>query len=385
MDGSSVAAVLTAPGEYEVREYPIGDLVEPGEAIVKVNLCGICGTDKHTYQGYTGQYTGLSIPSETPFPIIQGHEIVGELVEANGPIRDYAGTLLQPGDRVVVGPNLVCGHCRACVRRGPYTLCENIRDYGNTMTCAEPPHLLGGWSQYMHTLPGTYFFKVPDDVPDEIAVLAEVFAVTVGLDRARQISAVPGESFLFGDSVIVIGCGPLGLLHIVKARMLGAGEIIAVDLLPGRLEVALTLGATKTVCNRAMSQEGLAAELLELTDGGGDVVVETAGVPEVVPTVFDATRPGGLSVIVGNFSDLGPVEIAPNRHLVSKGIRVIGVSGQEAPGYLPGMRQMARDAATSGLGSFVTHRFGLEQVAAAIAKSMEEDAVKVVIDPWKVG
>ncbi len=82
---------------------------------------------------------------------------------------------------------------------------------------------------------------------------------------------------------------------------------------------------------------------------------------------------------------MGPVEIVPNRHLVSKGIRVIGVSGQEAPGYLPGMRQMARDAATSGLGSFVTHRFGLEQVAAAIAKSMEEDAVKVVIDPWKVG
>jgi threonine dehydrogenase-like Zn-dependent dehydrogenase len=115
------------------------------------------------------------------------------------------------------------------------------------------------------------------------------------------------------------------------------------------------------------------------------VVVETAGVPEVVPTVLDATRPGGLSVMVGNFSDLGAVEIAPNRHLVSKGIRVIGVSGQEASGYLPGMRQMARDAATSGLGSFVTHSFGLEQVAAAIAKSMEEDAVKVVIDPWKVG
>ncbi len=113
----------------------------------------------------TEQYAGTDHASSTPFPIIQGHEIVGELVEANGPIRDYAGTLLQPGDRVVVGPNLVCGHCRACVRRGPYTLCENIRDYGNTMTCAEPPHLLGGWSQYMHTLPGTYFFKVPTTCP----------------------------------------------------------------------------------------------------------------------------------------------------------------------------------------------------------------------------
>ena len=143
----------------------------------------------------------------------------------------------------------------------------------------------------------------------------------------------------------VIGCGPLGLLHIAKARMLGAGEIIAVDLLPGRLEVALTLGATRTVCNRDMSQGELAAELLELTEGGGDVVVEAAGVPDVVPTVFDATRPGGLSVMVGNFSDLGAVGIAPNRHLVSRGIRVIGVSGQEASGYLSGMRQMARDAA----------------------------------------
>ena len=95
MDGTSVAAVLTAPGEYEVREYPIGDLVEPGEAIVKVSLCGICGTDKHTYQGYTGQYTGLSNPSETPFPIIQGHEIVGELVEGDLHVTEELGDLLQ--------------------------------------------------------------------------------------------------------------------------------------------------------------------------------------------------------------------------------------------------------------------------------------------------
>jgi L-iditol 2-dehydrogenase len=385
MEASSLAAVLTAPGEYETREYPVGELAEPGEAIVKVRLCGICGTDKHTYQGYTGQYTGLSNPSDTPFPIIQGHEILGEIVETAGPIRDYGGTLLQPGDRVVVGPNLVCGYCRACVRGGPYTLCENIRDYGNTMTCDDPPHLLGGWSQYMHTLPGTYFFKVPDEVPDEIAVLAEVFAVTVGLDRARQISAVPGESFLFGDSVIVIGCGPLGLLHIVKARMLGAGDIIGVDLLQGRLDAAMTLGATKTVCDLDMSDEDLVGRLLEMTDGGADVVVETAGVPEVIPPVLDVTRPGGVAVIVGNFSDLGPVEITPNRHLVSKGIRLIGVSGQEAPGYLPGMRLMAKDASTSGLRDFVTHRFGIDEVSAAVAKSMEGDAVKVVIDPWKVG
>src|SRR5207302_435113 len=102
-------------------------------------------------------------------------------------------------------------------------------DYGNNVTVAAPPHLFGGWSQYLYVVPGSFLVRVPDALPTEVAVLTEVMAVTVGLDRAKQFSAVPNEPFLFDDTVVVLGVGPLGMCFLMKARILGAGTIVAVD------------------------------------------------------------------------------------------------------------------------------------------------------------
>jgi L-iditol 2-dehydrogenase len=378
------AATLVAPGRYEMREYPLAEPA-PGSAVVKMQLSGICGTDKHTYQGYTTQYAGTGSPREIPFPIIQGHENVGTIaaIGGGGTYRDVEGAPLAVGDRVVVGANVVCGTCYYCRHGFPYYMCERMVDYGNNMTAATPPHLFGGWAEYLHVVPGSFVVRVPDELPSEVAVLTEVMAVTVGLDRAKQMSAVPDVPFLFDDTVVVFGVGPLGMCFVMKARMLGAGTIVAVDLSSHRLETARALGADHAVDASRTTAAGRLELLRGLTHGrGADVVVECAGVPQVVPEALEMLRVGGLLVEAGNFSDLGDVPINPHRHLCSKSVRILGVGGEEVGSYGPSLRQMARYRERYPLDRFVSHRFSLEQVEAAVRKSMAPDSLKVVIDPW---
>jgi len=378
------AATLVSPGRYEVREYPLPEPA-PGCVLIKMALSGICGTDKHTYQGYTTQYAGTESPKEIPFPIIQGHENVGTVaaIGGDGVYTDVEGIPLAVGDRVVVGANVVCGQCYYCRRDFPYYYCQNMVDYGNNMSAATPPHLFGGWSQYLYVVPGSFLVRVPDDLPTEVAVLTEVMAVAVGLDRAKQFSAVPNESFLFDDTVVAMGVGPLGMCFLMKARMLGAGTIIAVDLSAYRLEMAKKLGADHTINAAETTTAERLAFVRDLTHGrGADVVVECAGVPQVIPECLDLLRVGGMLVEAGNFSDLGEVAISPHRHLCSKNVRILGVGGEEAASYGPSMRQMARYMRHYPVREFVSHRYRLDDVDAAVRASIAPDSMKVVIDPW---
>jgi len=378
-----LAATLVEPGRYELREYPIPE-VQPGCLLVKMQVSGICGTDKHTYQGYTAQYGGAAEPKPVPFPIIQGHENIGTIAAMESiPCTDFEGLPLSIGNRVIVGPNISCGNCYYCRHDFPYYCCQNTRDYGNNLSAKNPPHLFGGWSQYLYVVPGSFVVRVPDELPSDVAVLTEIMAVTVGLDRAKQISAFPNESFRFDDTVVVLGVGPQGMCFVMKARMLGAGTIIAVDLSEFRLEFAKRLGADHTMNASKSNPEERLAFVRELTQGrGADVVVECAGVPVAVREGLDLLRLGGLLVEAGNFSDMGEVSISPHRHLCAKNVRILGVGGEEPAAYGPSMRQMARYMKHYPLRDFVTHRFALRDVEAAVKKSMAADSMKVVIDPW---
>jgi threonine dehydrogenase-like Zn-dependent dehydrogenase len=379
-----LAATLVEPGRYELREYPLPD-PQPGCLLVKMEVSGICGTDKHTYQGYAGQYGGNGTPRQIPFPIIQGHENVGTIVAIGGDGRctDFEGVPLKLGDRVVVGPNVSCGTCYYCRHDFPYYCCENTVDYGNNLSAKNPPHLFGGWSQYLYVVPGSFLVRVPDDLPSEVAVLTEIMAVTVGLDRAKQVSAFPNESFRFDDTVVVLGAGPLGMCFVMKARMLGAGTIIAVDLSDFRLDFARRLGADQVINASKSSETERLALVRELTHGrGADVVAECAGVPAAVREGLEMLRLGGLLVEAGNFSDMGEIVISPHRHLCAKNVRILGVGGEEPAAYGPSMRQMVRYMLHYPLRDFVTHRFRLQDVELAMQKSMAADSMKVVIDPW---
>src|SRR6202050_1550685 len=360
-----LAATLVKPGKYEIREYP---LPEPaaGCVLIRMEMSGICGTDNRTFQGYTTQYGGRSLE----FPIIQGHENVGTIaaIGGNGNYADFEGIPLHVGDRVVVGANVSCGQCYYCRHDFPYYCCENTTDYGNNLSAKNPPHLFGGWSQYLYVVPGSFLVKVPDDLPSEVAVLTEIFAVSVGLDRAKQMSSFPNGLFRFDDRVV----------------RLGAVTIIAVDKSEYRLNFAKRLGADFAVNVGTMSKEERLRMVKDLTHGRGtDMVIECAGVPQAVPEALEMLRVGGLLVEAGNFSDLGEVPISPHRHICAKNARILGVGGEEPAAYGPSMRQMARYMKNYPLREFVTHRYGLRDVDAAIRKSVEAESMKVVLEPWR--
>lgn len=376
-----LAATLVKPGKYEIREYP---LPEPaaGCVLIRMEMSGICGTDKHTFQGYTAQYGGRQLE----FPIIQGHENVGTIaaIGGDGKYADFEGVALREGDRVVVGANVACGECYYCRHDFPYYCCEKTTDYGNNLSAKNPPHLFGGWAQYMYVVPGSFLVKVPDELPSEVAVLTEIFAVSVGLDRAKQMSAFPNESFRFDDTVVVLGVGPLGMCFLMKARMLGAGTIIAVDKSEYRLNFAKRLGADIAVNVGSTSKEERLQIVKDLTHGrGADMVIECAGVPQAVPEALEMLRVGGLLVEAGNFSDLGEVPISPHQHICAKNARILGVGGEEPAAYGPSMRQMVRYMKNYPLREFVTHRYGLRDVDTAMKKSVEAESMKVVMEPWR--
>jgi threonine dehydrogenase-like Zn-dependent dehydrogenase len=376
-----LAATLVKPGQYELREYALPEPA-PGCVLVKMEMSGICGTDKHTYQGYTTQYGDHKLE----FPIIQGHENVGTVaaIGGDGHYTDFEGVSLQVGDRVVVGANVACGECYYCRHDFPYYCCEKMTDYGNNLSAKNPPHLFGGWSQYMYIVAGSFLVKVPDDLPSEVAVLTEIFAVSVGLDRAKQMSAFPNESFRFDDTVVVLGVGPLGMCFLMKARMLGAGTIIAMDLSDYRLDFATRLGADYVVNVGKTTKAERLQFVKDLTNGrGADMVIECAGVPQAVPESLEMIRISGLLVEAGNFSDLGEISLSPHRHICAKNARILGVGGEEPAAYGPSMRQMARYLKHYPLREFVSHRYGLRDVEAAVHKAIEPDSMKVVLEPWK--
>lgn len=378
---SVLAATLIEPGRYELREFPLPE-PDPGCVLVKMELSGICGTDKHTYQGFVTQYGERKLE----FPLIQGHENVGTIAAIGGPreYADFEGIPLKVGDRVVVGANVSCGQCYYCRHDFPYYCCENTLDYGNLLSARRPPHLFGGWSQYLYVLPGSFLVKVPEELPSEVAVLTEIFAVSVGLDRAKQMSAFPNESFRFDDTVVVLGVGPLGMCFLMKARMLGAGTIIAADLSDYRLNFAKRLGADHIINVGKTSKADRLRFVKDLTNGrGADMVIECAGVPQAVPEALEMLRVSGLFLEAGNFSDLGEIPLSPHRHLCAKNVRILGVGGEEPAAYGPSLRQMLRYMKRYPLREFVTHRYALRDVEAAVKKSMDAESMKVVLEPWR--
>jgi L-iditol 2-dehydrogenase len=355
---------MEAPGRLRVASFPAPD-PEPGAAVLRVEHSGICGTDKHTWRGESLQYAGTDHERDAAYPLICGHENVG-VIEAIGPggAFDELGRELSVGDRVVPAPNLVCGRCKFCLdERFPYYLCRELHDYGNSLSCAEPPHLFGGWSELMYLLPGTRLFRVPDGLNPALAALTEIMAVTHGLDRTLE----------FGDTVAVLGCGPLGLLHALKAELLGAGRLIAIDVLEERARAArpdLALGAGSDCV----------AAVRDATDGyGADVVVHCTGVASTFPLALALARPGGTVIEPGTFVDMGDVGVNPSRDICTKGVTVLGVGGETLPQYAPALRMLGRHA--ERFAPLVTHRVGLEEVGAALELAQSPAALKVLVTP----
>lgn len=387
MKDSVRAAVLTGPGNIEIQEFPYPKCPEGG-AIIKMELAGICGTDKHTYKGEVRQFAGTPAETTTPFPIIQGHENVGIIVEISEEGRhklEYDGQILNVGDRVVMCPDVACGECWYCKHIADYPWCDTLLGYGNAFTCAEPPHLFGGFAEYMAIVPGVKLYKVPDGMPPELAVFAELFDVTYSLDKAKEHYTFGGEGFAFGDTVMIQGAGPLGIMHMIKARMLGADKVIMSDTSQFRLDIAKEFGADVTMCTKDTTEAERIEIVRQHTGGrGADVVVECAGEPEVFNEGVEMARKAGTYLIVGNYVDVGrTIEIKPNV-FCAKNLRIFGVTNHPVGGYAPTMRMMMRYKDVYPFEKLITHRYALEDAHDAIKMAMDySQSMKVLIDPWK--
>jgi threonine dehydrogenase-like Zn-dependent dehydrogenase len=377
---TSVAAVMEEPGRIALRESPVPE-PEPGAVVIAIHLSGICGTDKHTFRGESRQYAGTKHERDLDYPLICGHENVGTVTAVGGEVFASDGSPLKVGDRVVPGANVPCGRCYYCANDFPYYFCQDLEDYGNSLNLSRPPGLFGGWSQYMYLLPGTPLFRVPDALPDEVAVITEVMAVTHGIDTALALLGLQGGA-RSGFAVAVLGVGPLGLCHLVKSRMLDAGFVAASDILRGRLERAAAFGVDLALDAASTTADERVAAIRDATDGRGvDIALDCSGVPATFTEALRVVRTGGVIVEAGAFVDMGPVQINPNSDICSRNVSVLGIGGEMATQYEPSMRLMVANLDRYPLRKIVSHILPLDRAREAVLLAQSGEAMQVALDP----
>lgn len=378
------AVVMTGPGVVECRELPYPDHLEPGAVIIKMEMSGICGTDKHAFDGDVTLYGGTESEQDMVYPAVHGHENSGIVFEMNGSGKDieYSGKDLKVGDRVTNCPNVICGRCWYCRRIHAFPFCANHEGIGMTYRSDKFPYITGGWSEYLYLPPKAWIYKVPEESTVEEAALSEIFVVSSLLDRAKMYSQVDARGFNFGDTVVIQGLGAVGMTMIAKARLLGAGKIIALDSVPFKLEMAREFGADMSVDISKYSDDELVEYIRDQTEGrGADLVVEVVGRPEVLDVGLRMLRRGGTYCETGNFVDTGTVTLNVHRHLAAKNVLFIGNTNHPHDMYYAHLDMMIRYRRQFPWSKLITHRFKLNECVQALEKAYTQEALKVVFAP----
>src|SRR2546425_4329134 len=225
---ASVLETFNAP--LALREFPLPIKFEPGAALVRTEMAGICGTDVHLWKG--------QLPIS--LPVILGHETVGCIEQiGEGLERDWTGQPLKTGDRVTWTSSASCGQCYYCAEKGQPTRCPQRRAYGIGYRCDQPPHLLGGYAEFHYLRPRTNIFKIAHDLPTE-AVIGAGCALITAIHRIERICAESGSGVATqgggsqvpvlpsppGGNIIVQGAGPGGIAPPAVTESAGAGPVI---------------------------------------------------------------------------------------------------------------------------------------------------------------
>jgi threonine dehydrogenase-like Zn-dependent dehydrogenase len=378
------AVMMTGPGAVECQDLPYPDYLEPGAVIVKMEMSGICGTDKHAYEGDVTLYGGTETEQDMVYPAVHGHENSGIVVEMNGKGEDieYSGKPLRVGDRVTNCPNVICGRCWYCRRIHAFPFCANHQGIGMTYRSDRFPYITGGWAEYLYLPPRAWIYKVPEESTVEEATLSEIFVVSSLLDRAKMYSQVDARGFGFGDTVVVQGLGAVGMMMIAKARLLGAGKIIGLDSIPYKLELAGEFGADLAVDVSQYTDDELVALIREETEGrGADLVVEVVGRPQVLEVGLRMLRRGGTYCETGNFVDTGTVELNVHRHIAAKNVLLIGNTNHPHDMYYTHLDMMCKHRKDFPWAKLISHRFALSDCEKAMETSYSQQALKVVFVP----
>lgn len=339
---TSFAMVQTGNRTLEAQDIPIPD-IDDDSALLKLEACGICGSDYEQFEGKL----------RTPTPVVPGHEPLGTIARIGDKAAARWG--VDIGDRVAVETMISCRHCRSCLA-GTYHLCDNRKIYSYIPT-TEAPGLWGGYSQYMYLHPNSVVHRVSTELAPEIGVIFNPLGA--GFRWAVEMPETQP-----GDTVVILGPGQRGLACVIACREVGAGTIIVTGLEAdeAKLKLAKTYGADHTI---DVDNEDVVRRVKEITQGrGADVVVDVSSyATQPVVDALSIVRAGGRVVLAGV---KGFKEVAGfvSDLVVLKEIKILGAIGVTASGYRSAIRLLESGRVDFEL--MHTHNFGLEDAELAI-------------------
>lgn len=359
----AVLPEIRPPGDrpFQLQERAIPPLID-GAVLVRTEMAGVCGTDVHILHGKVKVRT----------PAVLGHENVGIVEEIGGSsdLYDITGQPVHVGDRITWLPKS-CMRCYNCTILGDPAKCERRVGYGGWVAPAdEHPYFVGGFAEYAWLLPDSDIVVIPPDVPPEAVVLGDALRIMVhGLERI--------DGLQYGDTVLIQGCGAVGMMGLLLARDAGAGRIIVIGGPPNRLALAREFGADAVLDIATTTPAQRIEQVRELTGGRGvDVVFECAGVPAAVAEGLQMVRTNGTYLIAGHYGDAGEVPLNP--HLINRQqIRITGVWSAANIHFLRGLNLLRKVPVQK----LVTHRFSLDEINDALIAAEQQAVLKAVIEP----
>ncbi|MGW7681701.1 zinc-binding dehydrogenase [Kribbella sp. NPDC054772] len=347
----AAAAVWSGVDEgFSVDPLPLPDL-RLGEILVRTELATICGSDLHTING----------DRPTPLPTVLGHEAIGHVVGTGGVVTGADGQQIRVGDRITWTIGTSCGTCRRC-RRGTPQKCLTVRKYGHE-AIDDHWQLNGGFGTHVHLLAGTGVVRLADDLPAAVAAPANCATATV-VCAARRVELDAD------DTVVVLGCGMLGLTAVAYARDRGCTTVIASDVDPVRRELAERFGATHTVEPHELADAA--------TQYGADVVFELSGNSRAVQSAFEVVALAGRIALVGSVSPAPEISFEPSS-FVKNLTTVVGSHNYRLDDLAEAVDFLQRSTAQQLFADLIPVPYPLDQVDAAVARAKTADAPRIAI------
>jgi D-arabinose 1-dehydrogenase-like Zn-dependent alcohol dehydrogenase len=358
------AAVFPAPNvPIEIREFPEPEL-EPGAALLHTMYSEVCGTDVHLHHG---KLAGV------PYPIIPGHVSVGTVAKVRGTIKTVEGDYIKEGDVVTfLDVHETCYNCYYCLVANQPNRCPSRKVYGITYSANDG--LLGGWSEAIYMKPGVKMIHIPKDLAPETFIGG-------GCGLVTALHAIDLCELRLGESVAVLGVGPVGQSAVALASLSGAGEIVAVDGVADRLEFSKKMGATQTISLDSPRKERLSRVHALTRSRGVDVVVECSGAPEAVSEALDLVRDGGRVVVCGHYTDNGSVEINPHWQINQKHVELRGCWGSRYEHFYRAVEIATQFGDSKAWRQMVSANFVLRNAGAALDGVYRRTMVKTLIFP----
>ncbi len=358
------AAVMPAPNvPVEVREFAEPEL-ELNSALLRTTYSEVCGTDVHLLHG---RLAGV------PYPIIPGHVAVGVLEKIRGELRDVHGRVFKEGEAVTyLDVHKTCHACWYCLVAKASTRCPQRKVYGITYGVADG--LTGGWAQAVYLKPGTHCIRL-DGIDPRLFMAG-------GCALPTSLHAVDQAEIRIGETVLVLGAGPVGMSTVALAHLRGAARVLCIGAPAHRLDIARRMGAADCLDISDTVERQRLEWLMERTEGRGpDVTIEATGAPIAVGQALRWTRDAGRVIVVGQYTDCGSIELNPHTELNRKHLRVQGVWGSDFSHFYRSVELVRDPRAAAAYGEIALSEYTLGQMNEALAAVAEGKTSKAFVLP----